>query len=64
MSKDKVIELIDKFIEHGRIGECIKGIEMVVEIILITENFRTVKLLFERSEKCDLYCLIEQTLMS
>ena len=34
MGKDKVIELIDKFIDLGRIGELIKGIEMMIEIIL------------------------------
>ncbi|KAI4297970.1 hypothetical protein L6164_037824 [Bauhinia variegata] len=32
--KDKVMELIDKFIDLGRIGELIKGIEMMIEIIL------------------------------
>lgn len=34
MVKDKVMELIDKFIDLGRIGELIKGIEMMIEIIL------------------------------
>ncbi|KAL5057244.1 hypothetical protein RYX36_028848 [Vicia faba] len=34
MGKDKVMELIDKFIYLGRIGEWIKGIEMMIEIIL------------------------------
>nr|QXE45555.1 ribosomal protein S3 [Ceratonia siliqua] len=34
MSKDKVMELIEKFIDLGRIGELIKGIEMMIEIIL------------------------------
>ncbi|KAG5138870.1 hypothetical protein JHK84_032638 [Glycine max] len=34
MGKDKVMELIDKFIDLGRIGEWIKGIEMMIEIIL------------------------------
>ncbi|KAL6512812.1 Small ribosomal subunit protein uS3m [Orobanche minor] len=34
MAKDKVMELIEKFIDLGRIGELIKGIEMVIEIIL------------------------------
>ncbi|CAH9118365.1 unnamed protein product [Cuscuta epithymum] len=34
MSKDKVMELIDHFIDLGRIGELIKGIEMMIEIIL------------------------------
>lgn len=34
MAKDKVMELIDKFIDLGRIGELIKGIEMMIEIIL------------------------------
>lgn len=34
MGKDKVMELIDKFIDLGRIGELIKGIEMMIEIIL------------------------------
>lgn len=34
MSKDKVMELIDPFIDLGRIGELIKGIEMMIEIIL------------------------------
>nr|AGL75401.1 ribosomal protein S3 [Utricularia gibba] len=34
MAKDKVMELIAKFIDLGRIGELIKGIEMMIEIIL------------------------------
>lgn len=34
MSKAKVMELIEKFIDLGRIGELIKGIEMMIEIIL------------------------------
>jgi len=34
MVKDKVMELIEKFIDLGRIGELIKGIEMMIEIIL------------------------------
>nr|QWX90000.1 ribosomal protein S3 [Aeginetia indica] len=34
MAKDKVMELIEKFIDLGRIGELIKGIEMMIEIIL------------------------------
>jgi len=34
MGKDKVIELIDKFIDLGGIGEFVKGIEMMIEIIL------------------------------
>ncbi|KAI3681320.1 hypothetical protein L6452_36111 [Arctium lappa] len=34
MAKDKVMELIDKFIDLGGIGELIKGIEMMIEIIL------------------------------
>ncbi|CAL5215111.1 unnamed protein product [Lathyrus oleraceus] len=34
MGKDMVMELIDKFIDLGRIGEWIKGIEMMIEIIL------------------------------
>ena len=34
MGKDKVMELIDKFINLGGIGELIKGIEMMIEIIL------------------------------
>lgn len=34
MGKDKVIELIEKFIDLGGIGEFIKGIEMMIEIIL------------------------------
>nr|YP_009867080.1 ribosomal protein S3 [Rotheca serrata]QKG04059.1 ribosomal protein S3 [Rotheca serrata] len=34
MAKDKVMELIEKFIDLGRIGEFIKGIEMMIEIIL------------------------------
>jgi len=34
MCKDKVMELIDKFIDLGGIGELIKGIEMMIEIIL------------------------------
>nr|DAZ87074.1 TPA_asm: ribosomal protein S3 [Cuscuta epilinum] len=34
MSKDKVMELIDHLIDLGRIGELIKGIEMMIEIIL------------------------------
>nr|AUD57058.1 ribosomal protein S3 [Mostuea sp. NW-2017] len=34
MGKDKVMELIEKFIDLGRIGELIKGIEIMIEIIL------------------------------
>nr|AUD57107.1 ribosomal protein S3 [Sipanea sp. Rova et al. 1981] len=34
MGKDKVMELIEKFIDLGRIGSLIKGIEMMIEIIL------------------------------
>ena len=34
MGKDKVMELIEKFINLGLIGELIKGIEMMIEIIL------------------------------
>nr|YP_009412590.1 ribosomal protein S3 [Hibiscus cannabinus]ASK40008.1 ribosomal protein S3 [Hibiscus cannabinus]UKE80254.1 ribosomal protein S3 [Hibiscus cannabinus] len=34
MGKDKVMELIDKFINLGGIEELIKGIEMIIEIIL------------------------------
>nr|YP_009871056.1 ribosomal protein S3 [Magnolia biondii]QKS32540.1 ribosomal protein S3 [Magnolia biondii] len=34
MGKEKVMELIEKFIDLGRIGELIKGIEMMIEIIL------------------------------
>nr|WLE73528.1 ribosomal protein S3 [Thonningia sanguinea] len=34
MGKDKVMELIDKFIDLGGIGELRKGIEMMIEIIL------------------------------
>ncbi|CAM0948047.1 unnamed protein product [Alopecurus aequalis] len=34
MGKGKVMELIDKFIDLGRIGKLIKGIEMMIEIIL------------------------------
>lgn len=34
MGKDKVIELIEKFIDLGGIGEFVKGIEMMIEIIL------------------------------
>nr|YP_010932245.1 ribosomal protein S3 [Hedyosmum orientale]WKT05476.1 ribosomal protein S3 [Hedyosmum orientale] len=34
MGKEKVMELIDKFIDLGGIGELIKGIEMMIEIIL------------------------------
>ena len=34
MGKDKVMELIEKFINLGGIGELIKGIEMMIEIIL------------------------------
>ena len=34
LGKDKVMELIDKFIELGGIGELIKGIEILIEIIL------------------------------
>nr|YP_010938916.1 ribosomal protein S3 [Dystaenia takesimana]WLE73734.1 ribosomal protein S3 [Dystaenia takesimana] len=34
MGKDKVMELIEKFIDLGGIGELIKGIEMMLEIIL------------------------------
>ena len=34
MGKDKVMELIEKFINLGGIEELIKGIEMIIEIIL------------------------------
>nr|ULQ69397.1 ribosomal protein S3 [Gahnia tristis] len=34
MGKNKVMELIEKFIDLGRIGVLIKGIEMMIEIIL------------------------------
>ncbi|XP_065857288.1 small ribosomal subunit protein uS3m-like [Euphorbia lathyris] len=34
MGKNKVMELIEKFINLGGIGELIKGIEMMIEIIL------------------------------
>lgn len=34
MGKDKVIELIEKFIDLGGIGEFVKGIEMMIKIIL------------------------------
>jgi len=34
MGKDKVMELIEKFINLGRIGELIKGIERMIKIIL------------------------------
>nr|YP_010137149.1 ribosomal protein S3 [Tolypanthus maclurei]QWM97225.1 ribosomal protein S3 [Tolypanthus maclurei] len=34
MGKDKVMELIEKFIDLGGIGELIKGIKMMIEIIL------------------------------
>jgi small subunit ribosomal protein S3 len=34
MGKDKVMELIEKFIDLGGIGELKKGIEMMIEIIL------------------------------
>nr|ULM64076.1 ribosomal protein S3 [Schisandra chinensis] len=34
MGKEKVMEFIDKFIDLGGIGELIKGIEMMIEIIL------------------------------
>nr|YP_010954527.1 ribosomal protein S3 [Primula sikkimensis]WMV02090.1 ribosomal protein S3 [Primula sikkimensis] len=34
LGKDKVMELIEKFIDLGGIGEFIKGIEMMIEIIL------------------------------
>jgi small subunit ribosomal protein S3 len=34
MGKDKVMELIEKFIDLGRIGKLIKGIEMMIENIL------------------------------
>jgi len=34
MGKDKVMELIEKLIDLGRIGKLIKGIEMMIEIIL------------------------------
>jgi small subunit ribosomal protein S3 len=30
MGKDKVMELIEKFIDLGRIGKLIKGIEMMI----------------------------------
>nr|AUD57099.1 ribosomal protein S3 [Plocama pendula] len=32
--EDKVMELIEKFIDLGRIGELLKGIEMMIEIIM------------------------------
>ncbi|KAL7174752.1 hypothetical protein ACSBR1_043930 (mitochondrion) [Camellia fascicularis] len=34
LGKDKVMELIEKFIDLGGIGELIRGIEMMIEIIL------------------------------
>lgn len=34
LGKDKVMELIEKFIDLGGIGEFLKGIEMMIEIIL------------------------------
>jgi small subunit ribosomal protein S3 len=34
MGKDKVMELIEKFIDLSRLGKLIKGIEMMIEIIL------------------------------
>lgn len=34
LGKDKVMEFIEKFIELGGIGELIKGIEMMIDIIL------------------------------
>lgn len=34
MGKDKIMELIEKFIDLGGIGELVKGIEMMIEIIL------------------------------
>ncbi|TMX00515.1 hypothetical protein EJD97_000662, partial [Solanum chilense] len=34
MGKDKVMELIEKFIDLNRIGELIRGIDMMIEIIL------------------------------
>lgn len=34
MGKDKVMELIEKFIDLGGIGELIKGMEMMIKIIL------------------------------
>ncbi|KAF7117275.1 hypothetical protein RHSIM_RhsimMtG0002600 (mitochondrion) [Rhododendron simsii] len=34
LGKDKVMELIEKFIDLGGIGELIKGIEMMIDIIL------------------------------
>nr|WHE10429.1 ribosomal protein S3 [Vanilla odorata] len=34
MGQDKVIELIDQFIDLGGIGKCLKRIEMMIEIIL------------------------------
>jgi small subunit ribosomal protein S3 len=38
MRKNKVMELIDKFIDLGGIGELKKGIEMMIEIILINRR--------------------------
>ena len=38
MGKDKVIKLIEKFINLSRIEELIKGIEMMIEIVLINKR--------------------------
>lgn len=40
MGKDKVIELIEKFVDLGGIGEFLKGLHMMIEIVLReTEEF-------------------------
>ena len=36
--KDEVIKLIEKFINLSRIEELIKGIEMMIEIVLINKR--------------------------
>ena len=41
MGKDKVIQLIEKFIDLNRIGLLIRGIEMMIEIILRNRKNRT-----------------------
>ena len=33
MGKDKVMELIGKFIDLGRVGKLVKGIDMMIEVI-------------------------------
>ena len=38
MGKDKVMELIEKFINLGGIEELIKGIEMIIEIIILRKT--------------------------